>query len=90
MPIIYFLQEKKFEPKIISKFNQIKNTKTTKARKEIFKLTEMINSSKSIKNSTIVALKYLNEFKNELNLYPLTNRYKNLLIDTIEQIKEGI
>ncbi|MCD2375284.1 polyprenyl synthetase family protein, partial [Borreliella burgdorferi] len=85
-----FLQEKKFEPKIISKFNQIKNTKTTKARKEIFKLTEMINSSKSIKNSTIVALKYLNEFKNELNLYPLTNRYKNLLIDTIEQIKEGI
>ncbi len=50
----------------------------------------MINSSKSIKNSTIVALKYLNEFKNELNLYPLTNRYKNLLIDTIEQIKEGI
>ncbi len=85
-----FFTRKKFEPKIISKFNQIKNTKTTKARKEIFKLTEMINSSKSIKNSTIVALKYLNEFKNELNLYPLTNRYKNLLIDTIEQIKEGI
>ncbi len=50
----------------------------------------MINSSKSIRNSTTIALKYLNEFKTELNLYPLKNRYKNLLIDIVEQIKEGI
>lgn len=85
-----FFTRKKVWTKNYFKIQSNKNTKTTKARKEIFKLTEMINSSKSIKNSTIVALKYLNEFKNELNLYPLTNRYKNLLIDTIEQIKEGI
>ncbi len=90
LPIIYFLQEKKFEPKIIAKFNQIKNAQTITERKEIFKLTEMINSSKSIRNSTTIALKYLNEFKTELNLYPLKNRYKNLLIDIVEQIKEGI
>ncbi|WP_215539270.1 polyprenyl synthetase family protein [Borreliella bavariensis] len=90
LPIIYFLQEKKFEPKIIAKFNQIKNAQTTTERKEIFKLTEMINSSKSIRNSTTIALKYLNEFKTELNLYPLKNRYKNILIDIVEQIKEGI
>lgn len=90
LPIIYFLQEKKFEPKIIAKFNQIKNAQTTTERKEIFKLKEMINSSKSIRNSTTIALKYLNEFKTELNLYPLKNRYKNILIDIVEQIKEGI
>ncbi|WKC78794.1 polyprenyl synthetase family protein [Borreliella turdi] len=90
LPIIYFLQEKKLEPKIISKFNEIKHAKLTTARKEIFKLKEMINSSKSIKNSTIIALKYLNEFKTELDLYPLTNKYKNLLIDIVDQIKEGI
>lgn len=85
-----FFTRKKFEPKIIAKFNQIKNAQTITERKEILKLTEMINSSKSIRNSTTIALKYLNEFKTELNLYPLKNRYKNLLIDIVEQIKEGI
>ncbi|BCR19271.1 hypothetical protein BmHoA_00324 [Borrelia miyamotoi] len=87
LPIIYFLKEKQFDKQIIQKLIKIKNKPINESTEEILKLSNMINSSNAIKDSSNLAMSYLNKFIEELNSYKLNNKYKNMIMDIIYKIK---
>ncbi|WP_445435909.1 polyprenyl synthetase family protein [Candidatus Borreliella tachyglossi] len=88
LPIIYFLKEKKFDNKITQTLDKIRNKPINESKEEILKFKNMINSSSAIKDSLNLAMWYLNEFIEELNSYKLINKYKDMLIDISNKIKE--
>ncbi|BCR21752.1 polyprenyl synthetase family protein [Borrelia sp. HM] len=89
LPIIYFLKEKQFDKQIIIELRKIRNKPINESREEILKFSNMINSSNAIKDSSTLAMFYLNRFIEELNSYKLIDKYKNMIMDILHKIKEA-
>ena len=89
LPIIYFLKEKQFDKQIIIELKKLRNKPINESIEEISKFSNMINSSNAIKDSSTLAMFYLNRFIEELNSYKLIDKYKNMIMDILHKIREA-
>ncbi|UER67501.1 polyprenyl synthetase family protein [Borrelia sp. BU AG58] len=88
LPVIYFLKEKKFDRSIIEMLNKIKKRPINESREDILKFSDMLNSSNAVKKALKIAMWNFNKFMEELKSYKLIGEYQDVIIETLNKIKE--